>query len=417
MDLDVKVLFDAPQRELASTLRDLYARCTSTSIVTGFMTVEGAGALLDVLAAEPAKLSSLVVGAGTWRAFDAFDTLLNAGVSGTCLRVHLGHSRPTGASARFGFYRYHPMLHSKIYYFELPDDRCAAIVGSHNLTGFALHGLNGEAATLMEGPAEHRVFVDVRSHLTAASQGAVEYDPAQRDAYAWWAAEFMNGFAAKFDDRPRDGEAQRTIIILAEAEDGAPSRAQIVYFELPAALGKLQSMRAEVHLYLFDQLPSDPSDALIRLAEAKHAFWCKAVGIEDDQGGREFRADWYVTDALHPVVRRTVRPFRPQPAADMQQVRVKVVNKLFGGFDYIFGTTKREFEPVFDDSAAIQAPATVRSELNELGLIPPEDQPWFKVVGLKLKVREDEGPYKEALAALAPESGRYVLLSVFRRKK
>jgi len=417
LSLDVRVLFDAPQRELAPTLRDLYRRCTSASMITGFMTVEGASALRDVLAAEPAKLQSIVVGAATWRAFDAFDTLLSAGVPSSCLRVHLGHSRPTGASAKFGFYRYHPMLHSKVYFFELPDSRCAAVVGSHNLTGFALHGLNGEAATLVEGPADHEVFLDIRAHLSTAGAGAVEYDPSQREAYAWWAAQFMEGFAAKFDDLPREGEFQRTIVILAEAERGLPSRGDIVYFELPAVLGKVQSLRAEIHLYVFDQLPNDPSDALTQLSDARKAFWCKTVGIEDDQGGREFRADWHITDSLHPIVRRTVRPFRPQPASDMQQVRVKVVNSLFGAFDYMFDVKGRDFEPLFDTSSAIQVAPAIREELHELELIPPEDQPWFKVVGFQPKIKEEDEAYKEALSALTPESGRYVLMSALRRKK
>ncbi|QNM82397.1 hypothetical protein H8M03_10310 [Sphingomonas sabuli] len=417
MSPTVRMLFDTPQREIAPTLRDLYRRCSSASMITGFMTVEGAKALHEVLAAEPAKLKSLVVGAGTWRAFDAFESLLGVGVPKDRLRVHLGHSRPTGASAKFGFYRYHPMLHSKVYYFELPNSQCAAVVGSHNLTGFALHGLNGEAATLIEGPADHDVFVDIREHISTADRSAVEYDPTQREAYAWWAAEFMEGLASKFDDLPREGEFQRTIIIVAEAERSLPSRGDTIYFELPAVLGKMQSLRAEVHLYVFDQLPSDPSTALEQLSNARKAFWCKTVGIEDDQGGREFRADWHITDSLHPIVRRTVRPFRPQPAPDMQQVRVKVVNKLFGAFDYVFDIKGRDFEPLFDTSSTVQVAPAVREELHELELIPPEDQPWFKVVGFQPKVRDEDAAYKEALSALTPESGRYVLMSALRRKK
>lgn len=417
MSLDVKILFDAPQRELAPTLRDLYRRCTSSSMITGFMTVEGASALRDVLTAEPMKLRSLVVGAGTWRAFDAFEALLSAGVPSSCLRVHLGHSRPTGTTAKFGFYRYHPMLHSKVYFFELPSSRCAAVVGSHNLTGFAMHGLNGEAAILIEGPSDHEVFVDIRAHLSTANDNAVEYDPSQREAYAWWAAEFMDGFAAKFDDLPREGEFQRTIVILAEAEHGLPSRNDTIYFELPAVLGKIQSLRAEVHLYVFDQLPSDPFDALMQLSSAQKALWCKTVGIEDDQGGREFRADWHIADSLHPILRKTVRPFRPQPAAEMQQVRVKVINKLFGAFDYLFDVESRDFEPQFDKSSFIQVAPSVRETLHVLELIPPEDQPWFKVVGFSPKIRDEDGAYRTAMKALTPESGRYVLMSVLRRKK
>src|SRR5207245_4397212 len=133
-------------------LRGLYQRSTSASLVAGFMTVEGIDAILPPVRNDPAKLRTLVIGAGTYRAFDAFDQLLALGVPADRLRVHLGHTRPTTTGAKYTFYRYHPMLHSKVYLFELPAGNAAAFVGSHNLTGFALCGLNGEAGVLLEGP-------------------------------------------------------------------------------------------------------------------------------------------------------------------------------------------------------------------------------------------------------------------------
>jgi hypothetical protein len=49
------------------------------------------------------------------------------------------------AISRAQYARYHPMLHSKVYFFELAGGTSTAFVGSHNLTRFALYGLNGEA--------------------------------------------------------------------------------------------------------------------------------------------------------------------------------------------------------------------------------------------------------------------------------
>ena len=56
----------------------------------------------------------------------------------------------------------------------------------------------------------------IRQHITAAGLGSVQYDPTQRDAYAWWAGQFMEGFADKFNDLPREDRALKTIVILAE---------------------------------------------------------------------------------------------------------------------------------------------------------------------------------------------------------
>jgi len=77
------------------------------------MTVEGIAAIAASLRAHPNKLAHLVVGAGTWRAFDALDRILDAKVDPAALHVHLGHTRPT-AGIKPPFARYHPMLHSEV---------------------------------------------------------------------------------------------------------------------------------------------------------------------------------------------------------------------------------------------------------------------------------------------------------------
>ena len=93
MSVSAKVLFDKPQQEIASLLRDRLDRCASASLVAGFMTVEGIKAIADPLRAHPAKLNHLVVGAGTYRAFEACDRLIDAGVNPDNLHVHFGFTR------------------------------------------------------------------------------------------------------------------------------------------------------------------------------------------------------------------------------------------------------------------------------------------------------------------------------------
>jgi len=416
MGLNVRFIYDAPQREIASMLRSLYQSCVSAYFVAGFMTVEGIDAIVPPIASDPAKLATMVIGAGTWRAYDAFDRLLGLGVAPDRLRVHLGHSRPTGVGARHPFYRYHPMLHSKVYLFEFQDGTAAAFVGSHNITGFALCGLNGEAGVVLEGSGSP--FPDVRTHISAAVAGAIQYDPSQRDAYAWWAGQFMEGFADKFSDLPREGEAKKTIVILAETSGPQlPSSGDVIYLELPAAIGKVQSLQAEVHLYLFDSLPQSPFQALSQLAQARASFWCRTIGIEDDRGGTELRAAWHV-GGPRPVIRVAPKPFRPTPAADMQQVRVKAHKEVRGDFDYLFEVGKPTFEPVFDRDNAVTLPPHAAERFEALRIVPPEHLPWFRVTGLR---REEEpverARYREALRKLSPAEGAFILMSMRRRSR
>ena len=76
MSLSVQFIYDTPQREIASILNSLYQSCVSASYVAGFMTVEGIEAIAEPIAVEPSKLATMGIGAGTWRAFEAFDRLL-----------------------------------------------------------------------------------------------------------------------------------------------------------------------------------------------------------------------------------------------------------------------------------------------------------------------------------------------------
>src|SRR5438552_1622230 len=100
MAVTVQVLFDTPQHAIASLLRDRLSRCRTASIVSGFVTVEGVEAIGAPIRANPAKLQHLVVGAGTYRAFEALDRLAAAGVPLNRLHVHLGHTHLTHPGAK-----------------------------------------------------------------------------------------------------------------------------------------------------------------------------------------------------------------------------------------------------------------------------------------------------------------------------
>src|SRR4051812_37444342 len=114
MPLTSAVLFDLPQNEIASLITDRMARASAISIVTGFATPGGVAAISGPVEAQPKKLNTFIVGAATYPGFEALDDLLAAGVPSERLRVHLGHTAPTGGRKN-PFARFHPTLHSKIY--------------------------------------------------------------------------------------------------------------------------------------------------------------------------------------------------------------------------------------------------------------------------------------------------------------
>ena len=436
MTVTATVLFESPQTEIASLIRTHLQRSIRTRIVAGFLTVEGIALLKAPLEASPSSLDTLIVGAGTYRGFDALDQLLGIGVDPAALHVHLGHSRLTGNRAKHRFYRYHPMLHSKVYYMEHADGTASAFIGSHNITGFALGGLNGEASVLLEGPANSDEFNKVRRHIAEAKAQSTQYSPSKKEALAWWTREALHGIRDKANDLPRDATTANTIVILAENKAcDVPAKKDIIYFELPLALGQVQSLRSEVHLYVFDSLPSSPIVGLQSLHKAIGSCWCKTMGLEMAKGGVELLADWEITGKRAPSLVKTVKPFRPTPISDMQQVRVEAYGNVRGRFEYLFDKPSKKWTPelwednqtpsLFGDEdqkgsfpTQVSYDADFRETLEAMALSPnPEHHPWQLVRDLVAEDASEKTGYSQALEEYSPDSGSYIMLSLRRREQ
>lgn len=418
MAITTQVLFNRPQQEIAGLLRVRLAQCESVSIVSGFATVEGFDAIFPTIRSAIKKLKRLVVGAATYRAYDLLDDLLRDGVPADRLMVHLGHTRATGSGAKHSFYRYHPMLHSKLYLMDMKDGMSCAFVGSHNMTGFAMHGLNGEAAVLLEGPTGAPEFQAIREHIDECAKQSVIYSPSMKEAFAWWTVQFLEGLKDKANDAPRDGEGQPTIVVICvRPEDTLPQADEIIYFEIPSALGQIDSLRAEVHVYVFDRMPASPSEALATLGSAKGSYWCRTLGLEREQGGVELRADWQVVSTGDPRLVPVARPFRPRAAPGMQQVRVKVHQDVFGDFEYLFTGLRVTWEPELSEGESIRLPDGEIPRVVGLKVVPPEDKEWYLVRGLSPAESGKSEQYLAAMKMVSPEGGGFILFSRRRRKR
>lgn len=413
MNVKSTVLFDTPQQEIASLINEKLRTSDKTQIVSGFITIEGIKCIESGIKNNTKSVETIIVGAGTYRAYEAFDRVIRMGVPLNNLHVHLGHTKLTNAGARHSFYRYHPMLHSKIYYMERSDGTASVFVGSNNITGFALMGLNGEAAVLLEGDRDSEQFKTIRQHIQKAKQESINYSPGMKEAYSWWTSQFIDGLRAKSLDVPKEGEAHNTIVIMAaKSTKVVPSIDDIIYFELPEFTKTFTSLHPEVHVYLFDTLPTSPWEGLQKLNEATHSYWCTVEGLEMGSGGVELMAEWKITSIFKPVLERTRQPFRPTPTSDKQQVRVKVRHILKGDFEYLFGSHSKKWNPILDQEYSVQASGRNMEILLSLKeeIIPPENVIWALVRDLK-SVENEKGKQ------MSPDSGEFIVFSLRRRNR
>ncbi|MYB32157.1 MAG: hypothetical protein F4Y20_06475 [Acidobacteria bacterium] len=400
MPVVAKFLFTTPQHEIASLLRKRLDHCTSASVVVGFMSEAGVKLLAPPLMASPSKLRHLVVGSGSLGAFEACDWLITAGVNASNVRVHLGFARKkhTGRSDR-------GLLHSKIYLMDMGDGTSSAFIGSHNLSENGLAGLNGEACVLLEGPSSASQFVDIRCHIAEAARQAVPYDPSMKAAYARWA-----GF------RDASAGAWKRLVVMAELPaSGLPQPGEAIYFEIPQAI-RFNEIPTDVHLYLFDTLPAPPRWTFQELSRARRSWLARSVGLENDRGGVELRADWLIQSPAS-TLRRASGVVRPAPGLGMQQVRIEVKEELPPRtFEYVV-ESKHGWRPVFDDEDSIPATDADRMLLEGLSLKHKEVLSWYRVKGLEPNIPESERPHAAAMRRMSPESGNYIVMLPGRKRR
>ena len=349
------------------------------------------------------------------------DSLIGSGVSAQRLYVHLGHTKATGGRKN-PFVRFHPMLHSKIYYMEQAGGQACAFIGSNNATAFALGGLNGEAAVLLEGDAASPEFAAIRSHIGKARSQAVQYSPGLKEAYAWWMREFIDGLKAEIRI-PQEWTTIRTLLLFASAPpSNRPSKGDQIYFEIPAGIEQIESLKTETHLFLFDVLPADPWQALIAAPHAAARYTCKTIGAENLQGNRELRADWQIDGMPRPTLSRVPTGIlRPSTASGKQQVRAEVEADDVVPFEYVFEREKEGWDPDFgsEDEEILSSQERMQNQLAMAEAMGPgrREGGWMLVKALRrrqgLAWEKDEA----ALRLAAPDSGSFVLVSLRRRRK
>ena len=419
MPLTSTVLFGLPQQEIASLIDARIAQSSAVSVVTGFASPGGLAAISGAIKTQPQKLRTLVVGAATYNGFAALDALLADGVPPDRLYVHLGHTDETGGRKN-PFARYHPMLHSKVYYMELPNGDASAFIGSHNMTAFALTGLNGEAAVLLEGPQASAEFNEVRQHIDAARSQSVVYSPGLKEAYAWWTREFLDGLKAEIG-LPQDGIAVRTILLCASAGSAdRPKRGEQLYFEIPAGIEQIESLKTETHLFLFHTLPATPWQALSLASSADARYTCITLGAENKQGNKELVADWRLDGASRPVLIRVANAiYRPTPPAGMQQVRAEIKDSSVQPFEYLFERESQAWDPDLSESDVLRLPSDRFGQhvVEEARAGYRRIESWKLVKGLVQRSGVPREKDEVALRLAAPESGSFVLVSLRRRRR
>jgi hypothetical protein len=301
----------------------------------------------------------------------------------------------------------------------MADGTACAFIGSHNVTDFALNGHNGEMSVLLEGPRESTEFQVVREHIAASKEQSVPYTPDMKEAFAWWTREFLDGWRAEVK-LPADWDAVRTILIFAQAERSLkPRRGDAIYFEIPAGIQPIETLRTETHLFLFENLPSDPNAALRNLSAATSSYTCKTLGADNKQGNRELSAQWQVLGNQAPTfLAVSGGVLRPSPGPGLQQARAEVESAGVDRYEYSFNSQSDGWEPQYAESNAPRESELFLGAGDWAGDQSREEvqKGWRLVKGLIPRASADPSD-SAALKRANPESGAFLVVSLRRRKR
>lgn len=416
MSVGVEVLFGQPQKAIASLIRAKLKHSVATSIVTGFATPGGLDELLEPMRTKPNTVENFVVGASTYPGFQALDNLLAVGVPRDRLAVHLGHTAPSG-TRRHPHIRFRPMLHSKVYYMEMPGNEACAFVGSHNVTSYALGGLNGEASVLLTGDSRSPQFDTIRTHIAAARAQSTQYHPSMKEAYSWWFRQYIEGLEAEIK-LPQEWQSVRTIVALLQKGGPVPKADETIYFEIPAGIEQIESLRTEVHLFLFPNLPADANAALQATASASSRFRCQVIGVENRQGNQEIAAEWRIDGASKQLAVVAGGTLRPKTPPGQQQIRAVVIDKPLDLFEYAFERERKDWEPVLSSDYVLSTtdtPLLSERARQEAGADRDIDQ-WQLVTQLRAPSGSVFEADQLALELASPDSGSFVLVALRRRE-
>lgn len=415
MSVATTILFGKPQKEIKSLLEERISRSNSTSIVTGFATPGGIKAIENPIKARPTSVKAIIVGAATYPGFEALDSLVAAGVSIDRLFVHLGHTRESDGKKN-PTVRFHPMLHSKIFYMELPDEKACAFIGSHNMTSFALKGLNGEAGVLLEGALEAIEFQQIRDHIEEAKKQAVQYLPWMKDAFAWWTGEYIDGLKAEVKI-PQESIAGRSILICAKiSDDDLPKAGDQLYFEIPSGI-KIETLKTETHLFLFKTMPANSLEGIYGKPDA--FYTCETIGADNERGNLEVKTNWKIVGKTPPTLESVpTKTYRPKVGKDVQQIRVKVKAASITPYTYIFEGIGHTWEPSYSDEITDVINENQRSISSQTG--DPDDrnaQLGWKLVRDLIPREITKQSDAAALELVKPDSGSFILVSLRKKRK
>ena len=139
------------------------------------------------------------------------------------------------------------LLHSKIYLFLMAEDKAVIIIGSHNLTSYAIEGRNLEASIIIYCTISDRMYKDTLEYLQyVRDQYCMKFDVEKVDIYK----KLQSRNAERTDE---DFDLKKVVTLIGENMERLDQEEIVLLLSLnQAEHSKFRTTGDELHLHTFD---------------------------------------------------------------------------------------------------------------------------------------------------------------------
>lgn len=315
--MNVKFYFNRSRGDLRSELTNALKECTSFKVVTGFVTEAGMsdfGYRPDIIK----KLDLLVFGHANEKALQSmsglYDDLEKTGKH-DIIKIHLGYGHSVAEKDRLKQI-YRPMMHSKVFLFHYSDGRFRAFVGSQNISGYSLRGLNSEAIVEIDGQIIEKIYEDLLSEIASIDEEAKTFRKEFLDIYEKLHTNMIKGMLPEENVEKRQYFSVLYAFIDIDDKDKI-KLGETLYFEAPDYTARHTKIETYADVWI---IPIDTEAGVHTSSKSEMLFFrARQTGANDTTGevASYENVNWVIHDYENPVIKRHDGP-SPKSGAGLQ---------------------------------------------------------------------------------------------------
>lgn len=303
--MHIDFFYSSSRGDLRPELEKALKHCRKLKIITGFVTEAGLRDLgkIDILVE---KLELFVFGHCNRKALEAMETLnreLNKNGKSGVIKLHFGYGHQEAEKNKIQQI-YRPMMHSKVFLFDYDNGQFTAFIGSQNITGYSLNGLNSEAIVKIEGQITDEIYSKILQEMSSIQKESEPFRNEFLDIYEDWHINIVKGL---IPDEMRQKWRYLSVLyaLIDKDEMNKPKIGDQLYFEIPNEyIGGFNKIDSPADVWI---IPIDLTNTTWRpLQEDIMFFRAMQRGAHDPVNHpMSYPAvEWHIADYNNPIIER-----------------------------------------------------------------------------------------------------------------